>query len=207
MSNALPIICVYDSETSGLPLFDKPSDDPRQPHLVELAGILATREGVLDRFYRKVRPDGWKIEARAAEAHGITTEMALADPDRTPEAEAVVSFIEFWKRADARVAHNESFDARIIRIGCKRFLPGQAEAWSAGKAKCTANLSEKLCKLPPTQRMIEAGRAHQFKRPKLEEAYRALTGEEIPRVDGVHGALVDAEACLRIYTEIWRRQQ
>lgn len=204
MVDALPIILVFDAETSGLPRFSDPSDDPRQPHIVELAGILATREGIVDRFHRKIKSDGWKIEAKAAEAHGVTTEMAMNDPDRTPEAEAVISFIEFWKRASVRVAHNESFDSRIIRIGCKRFLPDQAEAWSAGRAKCTANLSEPLCKLPPTQRMIEAGRGKQFKRPKLEEAFEVLCGEKMV---GAHGAMADAENCLRIYTEIWRRTQ
>lgn len=207
MTNALPIILCYDSETSDMVRWNDPSEHPRQPHLVELAGILATREGVIDRFHRKVAVDGWTIAPEAAKAHGITTEMALADHDRTLEAEAVVSFIEFWKRARVRVAHNESFDARVVRIACKRFLPAMADEWKAGRAKCTANLSEGICKLPPTQRMIDAGRGHQFKRPKLEEAYRALVGEEIPRVDGVHGALVDAEACLKIYREIWSRQR
>lgn len=205
MTDALPLALFFDAETSGIPLFDKPSDDPRQPHIVELAGILATREGIVDRFYRKVAVDGWTIAPDAARAHGITTEIALADPDRTPEAEAIVSFIAFWKRADLRVAHNESFDSRIIRIGCKRFMPHMADEWKAGKARCTANLSEPLCKLPPTEKMIAAGRGHQFKRPKLEEAYRALVGSEIPRIDGIHGAMVDAEACWAIYRKIWER--
>lgn len=200
------VILAFDAETSGLPRFSDPSDDPRQPHIVELAAILATREGIVDRFYRKIALNGWTIEAKAAEAHGITTEMALADPDRTPEDEAIVSFIEFWKRASVRVAHSEGFDSRIIRIGCKRFLPDQAEAWSAGKARCTMILAEPLCKLPPTEKMIKAGFGNKFKRPSLEEAHRIIVGEELPRPNGVHGAEVDAAGCLAIYRKIWEMQ-
>lgn len=207
MTATLPLILCYDSETSSLPAWNAPSDHESQPHLVELAAILATREGEVERFYRKVAIDEWRIEPDAAKAHGVTTEMALADPDRTPEAEAITSFLEFWKRADVRVAHSQSFDERIIRIGCKRFAPDQAEAWSAGKARCTMILAEPLCRLPPTEKMIAAGFGHKFKRPSLEEAHTFLFGEPVPRVDGVHGAMVDAEACLRIYGEIWRKTQ
>lgn len=33
-------IHVMDCETTGLPLFKEPSEDPRQPHIVELAAML-----------------------------------------------------------------------------------------------------------------------------------------------------------------------
>jgi DNA polymerase-3 subunit epsilon len=202
---ALPIAMIYDSETTGIPAWNLPSEDLRQPHIVELAVILANREGVLERWSAIVKPEGWTIPADVAKIHGITTEKAFAEG--RPAAEVYAEFHALWQRAAFRVAHSESFDAKMIRIAFKRHRPADADAWKAGKAYCTAALSEKICKLPPTQRMIEAGRGNQFKRPKLEEAYRALLGEEIPGVAGVHGALVDAEACLRIYTEIWRRSQ
>lgn len=34
---------VYDTETTGLPLFSQPSEDPRQPHIVQLAAIVVDR--------------------------------------------------------------------------------------------------------------------------------------------------------------------
>lgn len=30
----------FDTETTGLPLFEQPSEDPRQPHIVQLAACL-----------------------------------------------------------------------------------------------------------------------------------------------------------------------
>lgn len=203
MTDALPLAMVYDVETDGIPKWNLPSEDPSQPHVVEVAALLATREGIHARLHAVIKPEGWVIPVDVAKIHGITTERALAEGRSAPEVFA--EFHAMWVQADFRVAHSESFDARMIRIEFKRHRPADADPWKAGKARCTADLSEGICKLPPTQRMIEAGRGHQFKRPKLEEAYRALVGEEIPRIDGVHGAMVDAEACLRIYTEIWRR--
>lgn len=196
-------ILFYDSETQSLPLWDVPSEDPRQPHIVELAAILATRDEIKARFHSVVKPDGWMIPDDVAKIHGFTTDRALAEG--RPEADVVREFDSLWRQADLRVAHSESFDARILRIAYKRFIgEAEAEQWSAGRAKCTANLSEPLCKLPPTQRMIEAGRGKQFKRPKLSEAFECLFGEKMV---GAHGAMADAENCLRVYTEIWRRTQ
>lgn len=36
-------VLFYDTETSGMPLFDQPSSDPRQPHIVQLAAALVMR--------------------------------------------------------------------------------------------------------------------------------------------------------------------
>ena len=38
-------ILFYDTETSGMPLFDQPSSDPRQPHLMQIAAALVEAHG------------------------------------------------------------------------------------------------------------------------------------------------------------------
>lgn len=192
----MPRILVYDTETTGLPLFDQPSDDPRQPHIVELAaGLYDAETGErIDLLHAIVRPNGWTIPDEVARIHGITTERALAEG--RAEDEVFGEFVALWRRADLRVAHNESFDARIVRIACKRFLgDGLADEWKAGKAECTARLSTPIINLPPTGKMMAAG----FRKPKtpnLTECIRHFFSEAH---DGAHGALADMEGCARVY--------
>jgi|SRR5579862_4253946 len=192
----------FDVESTGLPRWNDPSDDPRQPHIVEIAAILRNREGSIRKpLHAIIKPEGWVIPEEMTKIHGISQERALTEG--RPAGEVFREFYALWREADFRVAHNQSFDQRMIRIALIRHI-GRAEAdtWNGGSAKCTADLSEGLCQLPPTQRMIEAGRGHQYKRPKLEEAYRIIVGKDL---SNAHNALADVEACCEIYLEIWRR--
>ena len=69
----------YDTETTGLPLWNDPSDDPRQPHIVQLAAALVdidTRRTIASMDVI-VKPDGWTIPDDTVAVHGITTEHAL----------------------------------------------------------------------------------------------------------------------------------
>lgn len=197
----------YDTETSGLPLFTEPSEDPRQPHIAQLGARLVdleTRKAIatIDLI---IRPDGWTIPADVAAVHGITTEQAL--DVGVPEDLALQMLMAMWERCDVRVAHNETFDQRIVRIGLKRAtiaeLMGRSEAWKEGPAECTARLSTPICNLPPTAKMIAANRKHP-KTPNLSEAFEFFTGNKL---EGAHSALVDVDACIAVYYAIKDREQ
>lgn len=188
----------YDSETTGLPLFSEPSEDPRQPHIVQLAAQLVDLDTgkQLAGFDVIVRPDGWTIPDDVAAVHGITTERALALG--VSESMALGMLLELWNEAAprTRIAHNETFDARIVRIALMRFEDAPlADAWKAGPARCTAVMSTPLCKLPPTAKMLAAGRKH-FKTPNLGEAYRHFTGHDLANA---HTAGADVDACRVVY--------
>jgi len=190
------LICFFDTETTGLPLFRDPSDDPRQPHIVDICALLYTPQGELvDSFEALVKPDGWVIPDDVAAIHGITTEMALAEG--IPEMEALGGFLQIYERAGLRVAHNVSFDDRIMRIAIKRFIGEQAaDEYKAVPSFCTCLNSTAIVKCPPTEKMIRAGRGRQFKQPTVAEALRHFTGEELV---GGHRARPDTEACARVY--------
>ena len=193
---------IYDTETQGLPLFSEPSEDPRQPHVVQLAALLVdvdTRK-VIASMDVIVRPDGWTIPDDVAAIHGITTERALEVG--VSESMAIGMFMELYEASGilgCRVAHNEQFDARIIRIALMRYdTPEEADRWKAGRAQCTQRLSTPILNLPPTEKML----AKKMRGPKsanLREAYKHFTGLEL---QDAHSALADARACMDVYFAI-----
>ena len=192
------IALFYDTETTGLPLFHDPSDDPRQPHIVQLAAALVDLQSrqVIASMDVIVRPMGWEIPDEVAAIHGITTERARAVG--VPEPVALKMFVGLYN-ARKRIAHNEQFDARVIRIGLKRYDVGlDADVWNAGQSECTQLMSTPILKLPPTERMLAAGRTH-FKSANLGEAYKHFTGNELV---GAHSALADVQACMAVYFAI-----
>jgi len=192
----------YDTETTGLPDFKAPSDAKHQPHIVQLAAMLVdtdTRRTVasLDVI---VRPEDWTIPAEVAAIHGITQERAMLLG--VPESIAVAMFMELWN-GRKRIAHNEQFDARILRIALLRCGDLDADAWKDGLAECTAEMSTPICKIPPTPRMLAAG-FNKFKTANLQEAHTALCGKPF---DGAHSALADVQACMAVYFAIQDAKQ
>lgn len=189
----------YDTETTGLPLFREPSEDPRQPHIVQLAAALVdldTRE-TISSMDVVIRPEGWAIPDDVAAIHGITTEKAM--DVGIPEKTALAAFLDLWE-GRTRIGHNEKFDARIIRIAQHRFGYGETllDAWKDGLADCTATLSTNIVKCPPTDKMKAAGRFH-HKTPTLAEAYQYFMGKPL---ENAHSAMADVLGCMSVYFAI-----
>lgn len=191
-------ILFYDSETQSLPLWNQPSDHPDQPHIVQLAALLVDPDSrqTIASMDVIVRPAGWTIPGEVAAVHGITTDRAIAVG--VSESIALGLFLDLWVAADFRVGHNESFDARIIRIAQHRFECGDLDAWKEGYAECTARLATPICALPPTEKMKAAKRFH-HKTPNLSEAYRHFTGRDL---ENAHSAMADVKACRDVYFAI-----
>lgn len=142
-----------------------------------------------------IRPDGWTISEDVSKIHGITQERAM--DEGIGEASAVEMFIMTQGRSTLRVAHNEPFDRRIMRIAMTRYGMERdfIEAIETRDSYCTCNAAKPIVNIPPTERMVAAGFTSP-KPPKLEECVRHFFGEDLA---GAHDALVDARACARIY--------
>ena len=190
----MAIFLGYDSETTGLPLWNDPSEHPDQPHLVQLAAILVDEDtrahlGQMDVI---IKPDGWIIPDDVAAIHGITTERAM--DEGIPEKDAFEQFIELWKRCEYRMGYNESFDARIIRIATMRYSVADIiDAWKEAPSKCAMKLAKPICKIPAPPK---ARRWGPYKNPTLGEAYKHLTGMDLA---DAHSALADTMAAIDVY--------
>jgi DNA polymerase-3 subunit epsilon len=194
----------FDTETTGLPDFKAPSEAPHQPHIVQLAACLVdldTRQ-TISSMDVITYPDGWTIPDEVAAIHGITTEHASLVG--IPEKLAIEMFMALWAGPGRlRIAHNEQFDARILRIALKRFIdqPNEvlpiSDTWKEGKSECTALLSKPILNLPPTEKMKATN--FKVKTPNLREAYRHFTGKEL---ENAHSAMADVQGCMEVYFAI-----
>ena len=188
----------YDTETTGLPLFNEPSEDPRQPHIVQLAACLVDLEtrNTIASMDVIVQPDGWTIPDEVAAIHGITTEHAKAVG--VPAKLALQMFLEL-ATGRKRIAHNEQFDARLVRIALLRHFSAEAaDEWKEGKAECTQILATPIVKAPPTAKMLAAGRRH-FKSANLGESVLHFTGKPL---ENAHTAMADVQGCMDVYFAI-----
>jgi DNA polymerase-3 subunit epsilon len=199
----MELILFYDTETNGLPQWNLPSEDPSQPHITQLAAELCDESNgnVIASMDVLIKPDGWTIPSNLAEMTGITTERAISEG--VDLSDALRQFTDMWKRVALRAGHNESFDARMLRIEYFRELDHDDpfhDIWKAAPAFCTQAKSTKIINLPPTAKMLAAGRKH-AKSPNLAEAYEFFTGKKL---ESAHNAVVDLRATKAVYYGIKR---
>ena len=179
---------VFDTETTGLPLWNDPSDDPRQPHIVDIACSLFDAGGLeVDRFDAIINP-GVEISDEVAAIHGITTEIAREHG--IAPGDALDAFIGLSRRATAIVGHNISFDLRMIRILSTRIF---GEKWANPLPTfCTMRRTTNICRvLGPRARHPQ-----DWKWPTLAEATKHFFGEDLPNA---HRARPDCDASARIF--------
>ena len=189
-------IVSFDFETTGLCDFNARSLDPKQPHIVQMALVVYSDEGVeLGHDCVIVKPDGWTISPQVTAIHGISHDRAMSEG--IPEKDAAAMFLLAMVKSTLRVAHNEKFDRRIARIAMARagYQRAMIEAFEARPFFCSMDAAKPIVKAPMTEKQIAAGFTG-FKSPNLAECIRHFFSEDLP---GAHDALVDARASGRIY--------
>lgn len=181
-------VLIFDTETTGLPNWKEPSDDPSQPYVVDIAADLADENGNILASMDAIINNGIFIPDDMAAIHGITTEIAAADgiaPDQ-----AINGFLDMVRRADLIVGHNVSFDVRMMRIMVAKV---HGEKWDNPLPTfCTMRKSTNVCKI-----LSEKPRhPEDWKWPKLTEAIKFFFDEEHP---DAHRARPDCDGSRRIY--------
>lgn len=181
------MILIFDTETSGMPLWKEAADHPGQPRIVQLAALLCSDDlEIQDDLNVIVRPDGWTVQEGAARVHGISTERAM-DEGR-PIAEVMEAFEGLWDPAITVTAYNARFDLKMIR-GERRRL-GQPDGYGTKPVFDPMKACAPICAIPPTPAMLRAGRGYP-KTPKLSEAFEFLCST--PMLDA-HDAMADVKA-------------
>lgn len=180
-------ILIFDTETTGLPNWKEPSDDPSQPYVVEVAADLVNVEtgqtfAALDFLIN----NGVPIPEDVIAIHGITNEMVEAEG--ILPADAFSQFLAFVSQADLIVGHQVGFDVRMMRIMGARVT---GEKWECPiPTFCTMKESHAFVKTLP------APPAGWKWPPSLTDTVKHLLGEDFAEA---HRARPDADASRRIY--------
>lgn len=188
----------FDTETTGLPNRSQnvPLNDPTQPHITQLGGILqiGNRDALV--INTLIKPDNWRtlacggqIGAIAKELTGITEEMCEADG--IPIRDAMNLFVCAAANADFLVCHNKSFDQQLVMFEYARLCPEEraSNAFENKPALCTMLKLTPICRIPK-----KSGSGTKW--PKLQEAYKYLFGTNF---SGAHDAIIDIEATRRVF--------
>ena len=179
----------FDTETTGLPRdWNAPLRHLENwPRMVQLAWIFCDDAGnELAGASRIIRPQGYVIPREAAKIHGITTERALAEG--IPLAEALDEVLPHIEQATFAVAHNISFDEKIL--GAEFLRLERPTPFLKKPLHCTMKESTQFCALPGM---------YGFKYPNLTELHRKL-GKK--RFAEAQDALADGRAGKAAYYEL-----
>lgn len=166
-----------DTETTGF----------RTPRIVQIALVSSCGRS----FVATVDPEQ-PIDGRASRVHGITNQDVSGKPTWREVAPLVRNFISQCGTSVVLLAHNASFDRRVIQSECTRCNVSIYPRCASIRFVCTLKLAR-------MRRVILEGLRHPFDPPlslKLAYLYELATGKEL---DGAHDALADARACLAIY--------
>lgn len=183
------MLTFFDTETTGFYQDALAHDDPKQPRLVQIAAHLTHDDGEVAASISLIVNPGIKIPKQASDVHGITDDVATALGVKEETALGMIAFMA--KRSSLIIAHNAKFDLNVMK--CVAARTGQAH--NMPEAFCTMEAASPIVNLPPTERMLAAG-YNKPKPPKLEECIRHFFNEELT---GAHDALVDVDACKRLY--------
>ena len=178
------LLLFADCETTGIPDFAAPAEDPKQPRIASMAGILVERQSrkVLTSWHLWVRPDGWEMPKELSDKmqNGLTQEALLKYG--VPIDLVLNLLLHAADRGAVPVFHNAHFDAKMLRIEFRREFPEHpyANFDIAGGGLPT------ICTYKSTP--DECRRARGDK--KLGTVYTWLTGKAPPA--NAHSAMADA---------------
>ena len=182
----------FDTETTGLPKdYNAPSSDVNNwLHIVQISWTITDKMGnILFERDAVIKPEGFTIPYHSIDVHGITNEFAIKYGQ--PLSVVLENFIKDMSSVKCIVAHNISFDKKVIEAECNR-----------KSIKIDFDSVESICTMKTTVDFME-DYFEQRKYPKLQELYYALFEEEI---ENAHNSKNDVNATMRCFFELINRE-
>ena len=183
----------FDTETNGLPRSWKSpvTDLDNWPRLVQLAYLEYDANGkLLVEGSHIIRPVGFIIPKDASDIHKITHERALKEGEEL--SSVLLLFHQLLERAECLVAHNMSFDEKIVGAELLR-----------NRMKNVVANKQKICTMQSTTDFCAIKGSYGYKWPKLSELHRKLFGYDF---SDAHDASVDIKATAKCFWELKVRQ-
>lgn len=193
----MPAAVFFDTETTGLPLWNGGAGHPDQPHIMQLGAILQdldTRRVHMELNLLLKLPEGIEPNEKAVEVHKITRD--LCEKYGVYPSTALKLFDVMLQRADIVVAHNLNFDSLMYEAATLRDTFLNMAAFRKCRPFCTMLNSTMICRLPNPKRPRE------YKWPTLAEAHRHFYPSVPWNSEGAHDAMFDVRECQSIYWAI-----
>lgn len=181
----------FDTETTGLPKNYKASvtDLNNWPRLVQLAYLFYDKNGIrISGGDFIIKPEGFTIPAEASRIHGISNEKAIQEGKALRTV--LIDFLSFVDQAEYLVAHNMSFDEKIV--GAEFLRNGMQDSVGTKRKICTMQGSTNFCAINGT---------YGFKWPKLSELHYKLFRTDFQEA---HNAAIDINATAKCFWELKR---
>lgn len=181
-------VLFFDTETSGKWHFQLGPDNPKQPHLLQIAVIVDddSRRTVASFNFLVKWSSGINIDLGAMNVHKITVDMT--ENFGIPPISACTMFDNMMGKVKRVVCHNTEFDINIIRSAAHRIDYDWKFADNFRNTFCTMKMNTDYLKIPGP---------YGYKWPTLDEAYRMLVDPE--GFEGAHDAMIDVQACRKVY--------
>ena len=194
-------ILVFDTETTGLPSERNASirDVDKWPHIIQISYILYDTDidKVLCCVDNIVRlEDDVEISEKSIELHKIT--RTLSKRKGIHIRNAINDFNMVLENTELVVAHNLSFDKKMVMVECVRLNMKQKFTNGSGRGVreyCSMKNNVSLCKI---EKVGWDGEKY-YKYPTLSELHNYLFGNS---PENVHDSMADVLICLRCYCKI-----
>ncbi len=187
-------IIVFDTETTGF-INKKETALDKQPYIIQFAGILW--EMSLSWDYNEISRKDIKLKPPIAIPYGASQVHHIYDIDVQDAPgidESIDDIMSFLWEADIVIWHNIEYDEDMIRLELRR--QEKQHLYNPSEVICTMKSSVDFCQL--------MWKWERYKYPKLWELYKKLFEEYFI---GAHDAMVDVEATLKCFLELYKRKK